>query len=253
MRSHLTCGGDDLRGSAASSAMASPQLEGPAAAAARRPVSRRQSRAGPARGAVAARPVRCVACRTLRLPRLGPAPSRSRRRPLPRRWRTFVRGCARRAGRTRPKSPAGRSGPTWATSVSWSPTGRTGSTGRRRRRRWPAPPLPGRARRRGDPLRARPGRRAGRACAAAGPVPRLAGLVLALREGHPAPGRPRRARRRPRRRVQRGRAGHAGLRVLRPPGRPAAGSIAVAGLWAGLMGVLGYPRFGAAGGDLAAT
>ena len=68
-----------------------------------------------------------------------------------------------------------------------------------------------------DPLRARPGRRAGRARAAAGPQPRLAGLVLALHEGHPAAHRPRRARRRPRRRVRRRRARHAGLRLLRPP------------------------------------
>jgi len=35
----------------------------------------------------------------------------------------------------------------------------------------------------------------------------------------------------------------------RPPGPPL-DSIAVAGLWAGLMDVLGYPRFGAAGGDI---
>ena len=35
----------------------------------------------------------------------------------------------------------------------------------------------------------------------------------------------------------------------RPPGPPM-DSIAVAGLWAGLMGVLGYQRFGAAGGDI---
>ena len=67
-------------------------------------------------------------------------------------------------------------------------------------------------------------RRAGacRAGPAAGPQPRLARLVLALREGHPVAHRPWCARRRPRRRVRRGRPGHAGLRVLRPPGRPAA-------------------------------
>ena len=35
----------------------------------------------------------------------------------------------------------------------------------------------------------------------------------------------------------------------RPPGPPL-DSIAVAGLWAELMTVLGYPRFGAAGGDI---
>jgi pimeloyl-ACP methyl ester carboxylesterase len=35
----------------------------------------------------------------------------------------------------------------------------------------------------------------------------------------------------------------------RPTGLPL-DSIAVAGLWAELMGVLGYPRFGAAGGDI---
>ncbi|MFI0819463.1 alpha/beta fold hydrolase [Streptomyces sp. NPDC021098] len=35
----------------------------------------------------------------------------------------------------------------------------------------------------------------------------------------------------------------------RPTGPPL-GTIAVAGLWAGLMGVLGYERFGAAGGDM---
>jgi pimeloyl-ACP methyl ester carboxylesterase len=35
----------------------------------------------------------------------------------------------------------------------------------------------------------------------------------------------------------------------RPPGPPL-DSIAVAGLWAELMGVLGYPQFGAAGGDI---
>ena len=34
------------------------------------------------------------------------------------------------------------------------------------------------------------------------------------------------------------------------PAGPAFDSIAVAGLWAELMGVLGYPRFGAAGGDI---
>ena len=72
-----------------------------------------------------------------------------------------------------------------------------------------------------DPLRARPGRRSGWAGPAFGPQPRLAGLVLALRQGHPTAHRPRRARRRPRRRVRRGRARHAGLRVLRPPHRPA--------------------------------
>ena len=87
----------------------------------------------------------------------------------------------------------------------------------------PARPLPRPAWRPADPFRARPGRRAGRARPAAGPVPRLAGLVLALCEGHPAAGQPRRARRRPGRRVERGRAGRPGLRVLRPPGRPAAG------------------------------
>ena len=86
----------------------------------------------------------------------------------------------------------------------------------------PAAALPRPARRPRDPLRARPGRRAGRARPAAGPQPRLAGLVLALHEGHPAAHRPRRARRRPGRRVRRGRARHAGLRLLRPPDRPAA-------------------------------
>src|ERR1700722_7713824 len=35
-----------------------------------------------------------------------------------------------------------------------------------------------------------------------------------------------------------------------PPVGPPLDSIAVAGLWAGLMTVLGYPRFGAAGGDI---
>ncbi|MFC4588423.1 epoxide hydrolase family protein [Sphaerisporangium corydalis] len=35
-----------------------------------------------------------------------------------------------------------------------------------------------------------------------------------------------------------------------PPVGPPLDSIAVAGLWAGLMDVLGYPRFGAAGGDI---
>ena len=49
----------------------------------------------------------------------------------------------------------------------------------------PPPALPRPARRPRDPLRARPGRRAGRAGPAAGPQPRLAGLVLALHEGHP--------------------------------------------------------------------
>ena len=62
-------------------------------------------------------------------------------------------------------------------------------------------------------------RRPNRARPAAGPLPRLAGLVLALPQGHPAPHRPWRARRRPRRRVRRGRARHAGLRLLRPPRR----------------------------------
>ncbi len=74
----------------------------------------------------------------------------------------------------------------------------------------PAPALPCPARRPRDPLRARPGRRACRARPAAGPQPRLAGLLLALREGHPAARRPRRARRRPRRRIRRGGARHAG-------------------------------------------
>ena len=56
---------------------------------------------------------------------------------------------------------------------------------------------------------------------AAGPQPWLAGLVLALLESHPAPHRPRRARCGSGRRVRRGRARHSGLRILRPPCRPA--------------------------------
>ncbi len=38
--------------------------------------------------------------------------------------------------------------------------------------------------------------------------------------------------------------------TLTAPTGPPLDAIAVAGLWAGLMDVLGYPRFGAAGGDL---
>ena len=81
------------------------------------------------------------------------------------------------------------------------------------------------ARRPRHPLRTRPRRRPAAKPAApraaADPQPRLAGLVLALREGHPAANRPRRTRRRPRRRLRRGRTRHARLRLFRPPGRPA--------------------------------
>jgi EmrB/QacA subfamily drug resistance transporter len=68
------------------------------------------------------------------------APSRSTRGPIPARSRTSARGCAERAGRTRRRTPAGRSGPTSGTSASWSRTGRTSSTGRPRRR--PSPGFP---------------------------------------------------------------------------------------------------------------
>ena len=149
----------------------------------------------------------------------------------PARSRTCAHGCARPAGRTRRRTPAGRSGPTSATCASSPRTGRTSSTGRPGDGPRPAAPLPGHARRPRHPLRARQsGQRGDRgdrgqygvAGPAAGALPRLARLVLALLEGHRAAHRPGRARRRPGRRVRRGRAGHAGLRVLRPPGRPAA-------------------------------
>ena len=105
----------------------------------------------------------------------------------------------------------------------------------------PPAALPRAARRPRDPLRARPRRGAAGAGAAAGAQPRLAGLVLALHEGHPAADRPRGARRRPRRRVRRGGARHARLRLLRPPDRPPLDSIAVAGLWAELMAAARLP------------
>ena len=97
------------------------------------------------------------------------------RRPRPRPSRTSAPGCARPAGRTRPRTPGGRSGPTSTTSASWSRTGRTGSTGPRRRRSSNALPqfraaLGGHR----HPLRARPGR------APAGPV-----LPLVLSHGWP--------------------------------------------------------------------
>ena len=112
----------------------------------------------------------------------------------------------------------------------------------------PAPPLP---RRRSADSRihfvharavAPPGR------AAAGPQPRLAGLVLALHEGHPAAHRPGAHGATPPTRST------SSCPTCRASGTPtvrrACDTVAVAGLWAELMTALGYERFGAAGGDI---
>jgi len=142
------------------------------------------------------------------------------------------------AGR-RPRRPSGRSGPTsptlrelvayWADDFDWpaqeaalagSPTSASASMASGSTSCTSGPPL-----------------RLGRSCLWSSAT--AAGLVLALRQGHPTAHRPRRARRRPRRRVRRGRARHAGLRYSDRPTGPPPDSIAVAGLWAELMGVLG--------------
>ena len=106
------------------------------------------------------------------------------------------------------------------------------------------------ARRAADPLRARPGRRAGRAGAAAGPVPRLAGLVLAVRKVIPLLTDPGAHGADPADAFDVVVPDMPGYGYSGRPAGPPLDSIAVAGLWAELMGVLGYPRFGAAGGDI---
>jgi len=150
-----------------------------------------------------------------------------------------------------PRRPSGRSGPTSPTCASSSPIGRTGfDWPAQEAARGPVPPLPRPPRWPRDPLRARPGRRSGWASPAVGPQPRLAGFVLALRQVIPLLTDPGAHGADPADAFDVVVPDMPGFGYSDRPAGPPPDSIAVAGLWAELMGVLGYARFGAAGGDI---
>ena len=139
-----------------------------------------------------ARSVGCVPCRRSRL-----VPNRSAHR-LPRK-RSMISGpaCGRRDGQTHRRRSGGLLVLTWPTCGALSRTGRRTLTGRRTRWRWPGCPVLASALSRLQIhfVHVRGcARRAGLAHCA---QPRLAGLVLAVSEGHPAAHRPGCPRRRP--------------------------------------------------------
>ena len=126
----------------------------------------------------------------------------------------------------------------WAEAYDWRPL--RGPAG-------PAEPVPDGDRRPAHPLRARPVAAPGGP--AAGPHPRLAGLDPRVRGGHRPAHRPARVRRPAADAFHLVLPSLPGFGFSGKPTAPGWGIARIADAWAELMSRLGYPRFGASGGD----